>query len=87
MTWRDALWYGVEAATVGAAAVFAGAILVYCCALLIEVASAPRQPDSPYPACLARCEALMDHDHRPAGWVVLDPDPCTCGVVLEVSDE
>jgi len=38
---------------------------------------------SNYPTCLARCEALMDHDHRPAGWVVLDPDPCTCGVVLE----
>ena len=39
-----------------------------------------------YSGCLARCEAIFDPDHRPAGWVVLDPDPCTCGLVLEVSD-
>jgi hypothetical protein len=86
MTWRDALWLGVEGATVAAAGVFASAVLVFCLAMLIEAASAPRQPDSPYPACLARCEDVMDPDHRPAGWVVLDPDPCTCGLVLEVSD-
>ena len=86
MTWRDVFWSGVEAATVGAAAVFAGAILIYCAAALLEVWSAPRLPASPYPDCLARCDALFDVDHRPAGWAVLDPEPCTCGVVLEVDD-
>jgi hypothetical protein len=86
MTWRDVFSSWFEAATVGAAAVFAGAILIYCAAALVEVWSAPRLPSSPYSDCLARCEALFDVDHRPAGWVVLDPEPCTCGVVLEVDD-
>lgn len=58
----------------------------------IEVATTAGWVDPPVPTtslysdCLARCEALFDVDHRPAGWVVLDPEPCTCGVVLEVSD-
>ena len=85
MTLWYEIWPVVKAAVVAAATICTAAIFCYCAAMF--TGSAPHPLASPHPACLAHCEALFDVDHRPAGWVVINPDPCTCGVVVEVSDE
>jgi hypothetical protein len=84
MTWAELIHDRPFLAGVAAITLSVTLVLVLVCGgAKVHVDGRPA-PAEGYPACLARCEDVLDPDHRPAGWVVIDPDPCTCGVVLEV---
>jgi hypothetical protein len=39
----------------------------------------------PSARCFTACETVLASEHRPAGWAMLRAEPCTCGLVLEVT--